>query len=230
MDHYLVEVRRPAVCLVFVAPILILYEIGVALSGETGLRNGVDLWVRRGLELVGAGEILILPLATAGTLLFLHHRRNDRWRLRWQDQLGMLIESLSLGFILFCAASAQHLFLVGLESQYNDPGFARNWIVFLGAGLYEELLFRLILLQLIVLVLVRGRLHKPAAIGLGIAFSSLLFAGLHFEFLNPAGQTWNASVFVVQFLASIFFCIVFMLRGFGIAVGAHVVYDLLTQV
>ena len=235
-EHYLVQSQRALACLVFVVPILIFYEIGIGLIGDQGSRNGIDLWVRNALNVVGAGEILVLPLLTAGTLIFLHHSRRDPCRLRATVLGGMVLESVLLALILLWAAKAHHLlFTTTIPADYTTLIGAKaqlEWtkiVAFLGAGLYEEFLFRLILLTAGIAVFKRLRINGVAATILAVLMTSLLFASLHYDFINPVGSVFTWPAFIVHVVASIFFSLIFLLRGFGVVVGAHVGYDLLTQ-
>jgi membrane protease YdiL (CAAX protease family) len=99
-----------------------------------------------------------------------------------------------------------------------------------GSGIYEELVFRIILLVPIVYWTGRLIVDRRFATVLGVILISLLFAALHYNVFNPAGSQFELSSFVFRFVASVVFCILFLFRGFGIAVGAHVAYDVLTQI
>ena len=55
------------------------------------------------------------------------------------------------------------------------------------------------------------------------------FAVLHYDLINPAGAPLNIYGFLFRFSASVIFCLLFLFRGFGIAVGTHVIYDVMTQ-
>ena len=97
---------------------------------------------------------------------------------------------------------------------------------YLGAGVYEELLFRLLLVPLLI-----GRVAAAAASsdrqhGRGaVLLSSLVFAAAHH--IPPYGETFAWFSFSFRVLAGIFFAVLFVYRGFGIAAGTHAGYDLL---
>ncbi len=239
--HYHLETLRPIVCLTFVVPILFVYELGIILLGNESLRNGVDVWLRWILEMIGAGEILLLPLVTCGALLVLHHRRNDEWRIRLSVLVGMLLESLILAAILLFAAKAHHLLLLEFASTHGHTTVMQidvapnslGWhqlVAFCGAGLYEELAFRLLMLSSVILIVRKTGFNTVPATLFGIVLVSLLFAAVHYQILNPGGVQFDWPTFAVRTLASVFFCVVYLMRGFGVAVGTHVTYDVLTQV
>ena len=82
MRQYIAESARPLVSMAFIAPLLMIYEMGVILLGPHTLRNGADLWLRDLLELLGFGQYFLLPLLTCGILLAWHHTRADHWTMR----------------------------------------------------------------------------------------------------------------------------------------------------
>jgi len=58
--------------------------------------------------------------------------------------------------------------------------------------------------------------------------SSLLFSAAHYDFLTPLGEPFSIFSFVFRFIAGVVFALLFVKRGFGIAAGAHALYDLMT--
>jgi Type II CAAX prenyl endopeptidase Rce1-like len=242
VDIYQLETLRPFVCLIFVAPFLVIYEMGVIFSGNEAVRNGVDVGLQWLLGAMGIGHLLLLPILTVVLLMTMHHARNDRFGFHPSTLTGMMLESMGLGLILLFAAKGHQLWFrefsgdsfVSIQSAI-EFGSARmtDWervVSFCGAGLYEELVFRLVLLSGFVWGMRRlGIRHLHAAIA-SVVLTSLLFAAAHYDLINPAGSAFELSTFAVRMVASLFFCVVFLLRGFGIAVGTHIAYDIFAQV
>jgi len=77
---YLKETRRPLPSLVFVAPLLLVYEIGILCFGPHAMRNGADVWLRHLLDWIGLGQYFLLPILTIFTLLAWHHLTREPWR------------------------------------------------------------------------------------------------------------------------------------------------------
>lgn len=239
--HYQTETLRPIVCLLYVLPFLLIYELGVIFLDNQSIRNGLDVWLGSFLEWVGVGELLLLPLLTTFILFAMHHFKGDRWSVSPVVLLGMVIESFGLALIILWAAKAQHLFLMQYSDHSSslpllqvpahgqDCSLASQFVSFCGAGLYEELVFRLLMLPGLVLLLMKAGLKQVPAATLAVVVTSLLFAGAHYDVLNPAAGPFELPGFMVRVVASVFFCLVFLLRGFGVAVGTHVAYDVLTQ-
>src|SRR5262245_2848401 len=153
---YLPATRHPWPCLVFILPLLVAYEAGVqALGGanpET-VRNGADHWLRYGLSEFGVSLFWVPP---AALVLVFAVWATRRWRDRPDDLTGvlsgMVLESVAfaLGLWAFSRALAPLLQQAGIELAVGDGAALtepalRQVVTYLGAGLYEEAIFRLAL-------------------------------------------------------------------------------------
>ncbi|MBN1787278.1 MAG: CPBP family intramembrane metalloprotease [Sedimentisphaerales bacterium] len=120
----------------------------------------------------------------------------------------------------------------GHINSYRE-NMAMDLLTGIGAGIYEELIFRLILigLSMIFFETVLGVRHVNAVI-ISVVISSVLFS-LHHHFVFINGQfTKTADMltltrFAFRTVAGIFFAIIFAIRGFGIAAGTHAFYDII---
>lgn len=232
---YIRETKRPVICLAFVLPMLLLYELGSIFSDQLSGKSGIDQWFHWFMDLVGAGHLVILPVLTAGVLLFWHHRLNDAWQFRPSVLAGMLAESCCLGLTLYFAGNAVYQLISEHPTaalSIGEVAVAPCWkstIAFIGCGVYEELIFRLLLLGGLIHV-GKSYLREIEAKTAAMIITSLIFAALHYNFFNPAGAVFDANGFLFRFFASLIFCVLFLFRGFGIAVGTHAVYDVMTQI
>ena len=98
-------------------------------------------------------------------------------------------------------------------------------IGYVGAGVYEETLFRLMLVPLFFAILRLLQMPQVLASSWAVTASALLFALAHHAGSPGEAFTWYA--FVFRWMAGVFFAWVFVIRGFGIAVGTHTAYDFL---
>ena len=230
------ETKRPLVCLAFVFPLIVAYELGTLMLGRQAFRSGVDQWLAQLLNNIGFGQLVLLPVVTAGIMIIWHHRVDDHWRIRWPVLTGMVVETAGLGLMLYWAANAFHLIsqsaLVTAIPASIETISPDRWLpttmAYIGSGIYEEVFFRLILLIPAIHWATQLTSRKFGAVS-GIILVSLVFAALHYEVINPAGTAFDLSSFFFRFAASIVFCVLFLFRGFGIAVGTHVAFDVLTQ-
>ncbi|NLE38140.1 MAG: CPBP family intramembrane metalloprotease [Pirellulaceae bacterium] len=232
--------RQPLTSLVFIAPLLLVYEVGVLLPIGASARNGVDVWLRTLLDWVGFGEYFLLPVLTVCILLGWHYTTRRPWRVSWRVLGRMAVESLVLAICLRAILEVQSALMRGLlaagsaetllavEQAGANPAMSErlgNLIMFLGAGIYEELLFRLILLSALIVLLCRVGMTRTMGTVYAVALSSLLFAAAHH--VGPHGEAFLLQPFLFRFVAGVFFCILFIGRGFGIAAGTHAGYDIL---
>lgn len=98
-------------------------------------------------------------------------------------------------------------------------------VQYLGAGLYEEVLFRLLLLPALLGLLATRIANRKTRVALAVGATSLLFAAAHH--VGAGGEPLLAGVFAFRTAAGAFFAMLFLRRGFGIAIGAHAAYDLI---
>jgi membrane protease YdiL (CAAX protease family) len=104
-------------------------------------------------------------------------------------------------------------------------GMFRMFVGFMGAGIYEELLFRLMLMPVIAAVFRWCGVPLAWSLAGGAVLSSLLFSGAHH--LGSQGEIFDWYPFIFRSVAGIFFSALFIYRGFGIAAGTHAAYDML---
>jgi len=234
------ESRRPLVSLVFIAPLLVVYEAGVLLPGSGAARNGVDVWLRALLDAIGFGQYFLLPVLTVCILLAWHHTTREPWRVSRRVLARMAVECLVLAICLRAILQVQDSLLKGLVAPaqgavamavdqapagLNLAERLGNLIVYLGAGIYEELLFRLVLLSAAIWGLRRWGAGPLASVVYAVVLTSLVFAAAHY--VGPYGEPLRILSFLFRFVAGVFFCILFVYRGFGIAAGAHAGFDIL---
>jgi Type II CAAX prenyl endopeptidase Rce1-like len=234
---YWSSTRRPLPSLVFVIPLMLAYEIGVVWhtgASAAALRTGADAWMRSALGTLGLTDQWFPPLLLTVVLLGWQVMRPRDWRFSPAILGGMVIESLILAIALVGVSRLidlgfslldQHpprLLAVATSSSQPDLG---SLIGFLGAGVYEEALFRLALVPLLFGALRLLQTPQVLASALAVTGSALLFSLAHHA--GTPGETFTWFAFVFRWMAGVFFAWVFVIRGFGIAVGTHTAYDIL---
>ena len=234
-DEYWHETRRPLVCLLFLAPLLLAYELGVMWTGgpdPSDVRNRADSWMRSGLQIAGIEHSLVLPVSVVAILLAWHLAGRFVWRVRPSAFVGMFAESLLFAFVLILVGQFHNHLLAGSggppAALSIDRETAALAVSFLGAGLYEEVLFRLMLLPVIYASLRLVRMTPGWAGTLAVLLTGIAFAAAHH--LERPDQIVAPAVFTFRTTAGVFFAGLFHWRGFGITVGTHAVYDLLVGI
>lgn len=229
-QHYYYVTQRPWPSLVFVLPMLLIFEVGTFFRrGEPGGGNSelvathlIDALV----HLLGAGGFYFPGLLAVAILLAWHLAAKHPWRFDPSVLLGMLGESLLWTIPLFVFENALQNEALTSGGGLLSTLWADRVVRSLGAGIYEELVFRLVCITLLVIVLIDMlRLPRSAATVFIILFSAAVFAAQHHL---PFGmEPFRPLVFLFRTAAGIYLAGLFFLRGFGIAVGCHAFYNVL---
>jgi hypothetical protein len=205
-----------AASLVLIFPLLLAYEIGVLFAGHV---NGADVVTRALYSAVGGRALYLLvhALFAAGFLLWI--RRDGRWRTLSLDIAAPVILEAAIYALTLGALGAlivERLLGLGLTGD--------SLVSALGAGVHEELVFRLGALAGLVALLARSSLDRRVALVLALAGSAALFAAAHH--LGAHGEPFTMHAFAYRCVAGVAFGLVFWYRSLAHAVYAHVLYDL----
>lgn len=199
-------------------PLLMLYEL-LAFALKTDLRNGADVWLTSFFALFGSVSPWVLKIVGFGALglLLLMRRRDLKVRpVYFFFLLGeAVVYSLLLGTVV---TSVLKIFL----SFPQSAGFLTQLTLSLGAGVYEELLFRVILFGGLFLLL--SVLTNRVTAGIAATLiSSLVFSAVHY--IGPLGDKLELYSFAYRFLSGLIFTGLYVVRGFGITAYTHALYD-----
>lgn len=218
--------------LLFAIPLLLLYELLTLIAPvETAggvIRNGADvLLTSLFVAVLGArGPLVFMTLVIGGALaLAWRDRQPGPPRLRYFAL--MLAESAAMAVLLGLVVGTATVQLLGplralAAGGIPDTALSRLTLS-LGAGLYEELLFRVVLVALLangLRLLGASRIH--AGIIATIA-GALLFSAFHY--VGALGEPWQLESFLFRFLAGLAFSALYLTRGFGITAWTHALYD-----
>ncbi len=227
--------RSPRYSLTFALPLLAMYEI-LALAvnqGEgLGIRNGADVLLRSvvatifgewGPPLFGAGVgLLLLALAVRDS-------RRSGAGIRPRFYAVMLLESAVLALVFGVVVGMITAQLVNaLPPLAAGQNVAMSWpvmlMVSLGAGVYEELVFRVLLVSGLLLVArtVFGW-GTVAASTFAVVSGALVFSAFHY--IGAYGDPLELPSFLFRTVAGLAFSGLYVTRGFGITAWTHALYD-----
>jgi len=260
-DSYLDRTSRPIYALTYLLGFMLFYEIGTFLIHPETLTQSLAqpqvrvvafVWVQNLLEFIGFSPRMTwitAPLVVIIILLALQITSKTRWQVRVSDFIPMTLECIMLAVPLIvlslllnrngpAAGPPSAAALIPLQ-EIIDPQTQRmlmvDIITGIGAGIYEELVFRLVLICLLMMLFqdVLG-LQKNNAIFASVLISALLFsAHHHFFFANGRffrGDPFTLGRFVFRTLAGIYFAALYAVRGFGITAGTHAFYNILAAI
>ncbi len=230
LKEYLQGSRDFSLNVLFVLPVLLIYEVGAWAMGPS-MRNGADVMLGELFQQLGPFGMLVLNavvIAGATVCAFDAIRRFDRFAPRF---VYLLVECLAyaalLGpLVLLLKKPLADMALVTVPSWLGSA--LERIVLAMGAGAYEELFFRL---------LVMGALYHVAlgifqevkwgAATCALVVSSLFFALCHHDVILPGGEPFRADYFVFRTIAGGVLGLVFYVRGFAAAVYTHAFYNLL---
>ncbi|MBI2301716.1 MAG: CPBP family intramembrane metalloprotease [Armatimonadetes bacterium] len=234
---YLIASRGPWYGFLFALPVLLAYEVLELLYRHSGGGvNLADYLLTRFLTALGPNvrsQALLVILIVSGIFCWRADavRRGEGRRMQWSYFAGMLLESglYALLFGIVVIRIMQMLF-GNLELQRNlgDGGYLFKMTMSLGAGIYEELLFRVLLMGLLMLLLVgvgkRGRVFSWT---IAVLFSSVAFSAFHY--IGNGAHPFAIDSFLYRCIAGALFAVIFACRGFGIVVWTHALYDVVVM-
>ena len=234
-ESYFEQSRRPLAALALVAPLVVLYELGTwALHLDAGggreTRIVAFSWIRGGFEALGATGWPVAPAATVALLLGWHLFSRHPWRLRPSVPLAMVAESFLLAVpllilaVLVATVANRLMPLNAPDADIKDiVGVA---VLGIGAGVYEELVFRLMGFALLYALLHNAlELSQRATFAVSLVATSVAFSLYHHLPAGGEALAWTPLVF--RTLAGLWLGLTFVARGFGLAAGAHAAYDVL---
>jgi hypothetical protein len=229
LDNYWHESTGPLQVLVFLLPLILFYELG-SLIWQDELAS-VGLAARRLLstlfELFGVVGMHLPAIALVTVLVSWQILERRPWRIRGSGLLVMAAESCVWAMPLLVLAAMTGL-LGGVGGEFAEMPVGARATTAIGAGVYEELVFRFVLIAIAhgLLVDICG-VRKQLGNILAVGFSALVFAGYH---RSGVGGDLDVSALIFFFASGVFLGTLFLGRGLGIAAGAHAIYDLLVLV
>lgn len=247
-DSYFERTSRYIYSLVFLLPFLIVYELGTIfintdVLNQTQVRVVAFVWLQDVLQWMGFGSRfawMAPALAVVIILTAFQIASRKKWTVELRHMWVMGVECILLAvplivFSLVFNNSMQQQAAVGEEVISGSPGLLANIITGIGAGIYEELIFRLILICLFMVIFGDVlRLGQKNSIIISVLLSAALFsAHHHIVFVNghlALGAPFTLAEFSFRTLAGIYFAVLFAIRGFGITAGAHAFYDIIAIV
>jgi len=225
--------RAPRYSLLFALPLLLVYEsLARALSGDEGIRNGADVLLKSLFVVLGGRQgLTVFAVILLGTGLVLVVRD---WRANGAPVgryfAGMLAESVAYALLFGTVTGLLTGLLLngplGLVIMLQDRlmPLPTQIMVSLGAGIYEEILFRVIIVSALAKLAGSGFGWRPWVAGVfATLVGALIFSAFHY--IGPLGDTLDIGSFVFRMVAGVLLSGLFLMRGFGIAAWTHALYD-----
>ena len=230
--------RAARYSLLFALPLLIVYQVLAALTpaepGGIGVRNGADV-VLQSIFVAVAGRwgpsLFMMCIIAVGGWLIAKDWRSHPGGLRPPVLGGMLLESVTLALVFGVLVGTLTAVLLGPPPPLalGVPPQLGRWtllVLSLGAGIYEELLFRVVLVGLLAWAGRKVLGCRPLIAGItATVLGAVIFSAFHY--IGPYGDRFEVYSFVFRAIAGLFFSGLYLLRGFGITAWTHALYDVI---
>lgn len=221
-NRYFEETRRPIYSLLLVLPFLLIYQAGLWLF-DSPVVNGGDAIIRRLLMHIPVNTRFAGILVLAACFAAWQFRTKASLKIESDKVAWLFLESLLFAELLY------HLMgWISRNAALCVPSAPAHGLLelalYCGAGVYEELVFRVLLLGLLMLICTK-LFHMPefhAALW-SVVTGSVLFSLFHY--VGEFGDPWNLGGFVQRAFAGLYFAVLFVTRNFGVACAAHALYD-----
>jgi len=246
--------RAPRYSLTFALPLLLLYEglAAVLSSAGSGVRNGADVLLKSAFQAtMGARGPIVFGVLLIGTLIYfiVRDRRRVKDGLKGSVFAVMLLESVLLAGVFGTVIGLLTAQVVGTLTAATGPmgapvlhqplplaagaldnlGWPTALMVSLGAGLYEELLFRVILVSALLWGATQIFGWGPVASALfATVAGALVFSAFHY--VGPFADQLQLGSFTFRAIAGLAFSALYVVRGFGITAWTHALYDVMLLV
>ncbi len=212
-------------------PLLVLYEILIRISQPQAdylVRISVDVWFKAIFQAVGLNALSATFLVAAiigAIIIFIKRKQLPQLK---KNYFGfMLLESALYAVILGFTIGIFLEFLLNMSTGNPIEQLSKFQLfaLSLGAGLYEELFFRVILVSGLFYLFNYFTQKKNVSYLLAAIIAALLFSAVHY--VGEFGDFFTFKSFLFRFLFGLALNVVYVIRGFGIAEWTHALYDLI---
>ncbi|MBT3215370.1 MAG: CPBP family intramembrane metalloprotease [Deltaproteobacteria bacterium] len=227
MSNYWRFSRSAYYSVVAALPLFVVYEILVIMTQSRywGIRNAADMWIRTFLMAfdLRAQHLTFVMIGIAFALIPLAKSRSSGVKLKANYFLLMFAEAFAYSLVLGVALQSI-LRLSGLAAGGPGNGALQNFALSLGAGLFEEIIFRVLLLNLLFYLLSYVFKNKVTTAVIAVLAASFLFSLSHY--VGSMADSWQLYSFMFRWIAGMLFTVLYFIRGFAITAYTHALYDI----
>ena len=227
MSNYWRYSRSAYFSAVAALPLLVIYEILIVLSQSPywGIRNAADVWIRTFLMAfdLQAQHLTFVLIGISLALIPIAKSRARGIKLKANYFALMFAESLAFSLVLGVVLQSI-LRIDGLSSGVPGSWLMQNLALSVGAGLFEEIIFRVLLLNLLFLLLSPLFKKKVVSAVVAVLLASFLFSLSHY--VGTMADTWQLYSFMFRWAAGLLFTVLYFVRGFAITAYTHALYDI----
>lgn len=180
-------------------------------------------------------ECILLAIPLIVLSLLLNSPANPRNSAALPSETGIQICAEQLPNRPAPPADTQPYTQAGGDIETEKRSLMADIVTSIGAGIYEELVFRLILIVFLIFFFQDVvKLGRNNSIVLSVIISAALFSAHHHIFLLNGQLTSNGDFNITEFgfrtIAGVYFSVLFAARGFAITAGTHIFYDIIATI
>lgn len=230
MSSYINSSKSFLISLLFVTPALFIYEFlfYFKYSTENYLRNPFDTLIFNNLLVFEKyNQLIFLLIFSIFAIYTISKEFGNIKYVKLYYFIFMAIESAAWGTILY-------YFMYNLESLMLTVNLKNNMLdkiyLSVGAGIWEELIFRLVGINVLLKLLVLYEYSLIFSYIFSIIVTSIIFSLAHY--VGNFGELFSLITFSYRFLAGMMLGIIYSIRGYGISVYTHIFYNtaIVTQI
>lgn len=216
---------------IFALPLFLLYELLIRFSQagqEQLVRISVDVWFQMLFSYFGLdGLTTALTVAVLIGAFILYQNRGALPTLKGRYFVWLIAESVvyAILFAILISQFLEFLLNMNLQESISQLSKLQLYALSLGAGLYEELFFRVILVSGLFYLFRKIFRQKNSAYVAAALISAVIFSGVHY--VGNFADTWTLGSFLFRFLFGLTLNVIYVIRGFGCAAWTHALYDLI---
>jgi membrane protease YdiL (CAAX protease family) len=217
---------NPFVSVAFTVPVFLVYHLGILAVDR---RHDVDFISTTVLRLLNASTpaYVLVTLAMALVLLVLAWLQQRKSKAMPHAFKRVLAESLSAALLVLMSIGwATHEVRTGETLSVPTYSLPTKIVLAAGAGFHEEFIFRALLITGMSWAFTKLTKSKPwVSLLICTLISSVLFSLAHYFVLADEELVMTVAGFRV--LEGVMFAVLYISRGFAVAVYAHALYDLM---
>lgn len=232
IKQYFSDTKSVLYSFLFSVPLFLIYEGLILISQPNAdhiVRISVDVWMKSIFSMLGVNAVSFSLLFMMLIGFFILYREREKLKdLKFSHFIVMIFESLVYAIVVAIVSSALTSLILNFSA--SDPidslSYLQKLALSLGAGLYEELFFRVILVSAFVFVFTKLFNNKTWAANIAaITLSAVLFSAVHYT--GSMGDLFTMNSFLYRFLFGLILNGLYIWRGFGVAAWTHAIYDVI---
>lgn len=234
IKHYFSSTESLLYSYLISLPLLLLYEALLYIAQPDAnhvVRISVDVWIKSLFRYIGQDALSItLILAALIGVVILYRERKRLSSLKLGYFFTMLIEASFYAFVLalLINITVNSLLQMVQAAPVEQLSMIQKMALSLGAGLYEELFFRVILVSAFLFIFRKIFSSPLLAYALAMLLAAAIFSLAHYT--GELGDPFTLGSFLFRFLFGLALNAIYIWRGFGMAAWTHAIYDLMVIV